>query len=91
MDEHLLKVTEEFITQRINWHGQNETEIMNNAYMKLHTFVERLNETLTEEQQRLLRNCENAYRVSDGESERFYYNAGFSDAIKLLLHFGEES
>ena len=91
MDEHLGKVSEEFITQRLSWHGQNETEAVNGAYMELRALVERLSETLTEEQQLLLRDCENAYRVSIGETERFFYKAGFSDAINFLLHFGEES
>jgi hypothetical protein len=27
--------------------------------------------------------------VADGETERFYYRAGFSDALKFLYHFGE--
>ena len=61
MDEHLGKVSEEFITQRTNWHGQNETEAVNGAYMELRRLVERLSETLTEEQRILLRDCENAY------------------------------
>jgi hypothetical protein len=54
------------------------------------SLVERLRETLTEEQKLLLRDCENAYRVAEGETEQFYYRAGFSDAIKFLLGFGEE-
>jgi len=91
MDEHLSKVSEEFITGRISWHGQNEIKEVNDAYIKLRTLVERLSETLTEEQKRLLRDCENAYRISIGETERFYYKAGFGDAIKFLLQFNEES
>lgn len=91
MDEHSEKVSEEFITQRLSWHGQNETDAVNGAYMELRTLVERLRETLTEEQRLLLRDCENAYRISIGETERFFYKAGFGDAINFLLHFGEES
>jgi hypothetical protein len=90
MDENLGKVTDEFVTQRLDWHGQHETESTNSAYMELRSCTARLRETLTEEQAKLLTDCENAYRVSDGESERFYYKAGFGDAIKFLLHFGEE-
>jgi len=91
MDEHLGKVSEEFITQRLGWHGQNETDAVNGAYMELRALVERLSKTLAEEQRLLLRDCKNAYRVSTGETERFYYKAGFGDAINFLLHFGEES
>jgi hypothetical protein len=90
MDENLVKVTEEFVTQRLGWHGQHETESANSAYVELRSLAARLRETLTAEQKLLLTGCENAYRVADGESERFYYKAGFGDAIKFLLGFGEE-
>lgn len=90
MDENLGKVTEEFITERLGWHGKNEPEAVNGAFMELRARVDRLRETLTEEQALLLRDCENAYRISDGETERFYYKAGFRDAIRFLLRFGEE-
>jgi hypothetical protein len=74
----------------VSWHGQHETAAANGAFMELRSLVERLRETLTEDQKLLLRDCENAYRVADGETERFYYRAGFGDAIKFLLRFGEE-
>jgi len=90
MDEHLGKATEEFITQRINWHGQNESESVSNSYMELQKLAAKLGKKLTEEQRLLLRDCENAYRVSVGETERFYYKAGFHDALKFLLGFGDE-
>jgi hypothetical protein len=90
VDENFNKVTDEFVTQRIGWHGQHESESANSAYMELRSRTERLRETLTEGQKLLLRECENAYRVADGETERFYYKAGFGDAIRFLLHFGEE-
>jgi hypothetical protein len=35
MDENLGKVTEEFVTQRVSWHGQHETAAANSAYMEL--------------------------------------------------------
>lgn len=89
MDENLYKVTEEFITQRVNYHGKNETETVNGAFMELRACVERLRETLSEEQLLLLRKCENAYRVADGETQRFYYKAGFGDAIRFLLDWGQ--
>ena len=86
----MKEASEEFISQRINWHGQNETEAVNGAYMELRTLVEKLSKTLTKEQRLLLRACEDAYRIADGETGRFYYKAGFSDAINFLLHFDEE-
>jgi hypothetical protein len=90
MDKEFGKATDEFITRRINWHGGHETEAVNSAYLELRGTAERLGETLTEEQRLLLRSCENAYRVADGETERFYYKAGFGDAIRFLLRFGED-
>lgn len=89
MDENLYQVTDEFVAQRISYHGENETEAVNGAYMELRSRVERLRETLSEEQSALLRDCENAYHSSDGESGRYYYKAGFGDAIRFLLDWGE--
>lgn len=85
MDENLKRLSEEFVTQRVNYHGANETKEANTAYMEFRALVERLCETLTEEQKKLFNVCENAYRVADGESDRFYYKAGFEDALALLL------
>lgn len=90
MDENLRQVTEEFITRRVGYHGKNDTEAVNGAYMALRSRVERLRESLTEEQLLLLRACENAYHVSDGETTLFYYKAGFGDAIRFLLGWGEQ-
>lgn len=89
MDENLCQATEEFITQRVSYHGENETEAVNGAYMELRSRVDRLCETLSEEKAVLLRDCENAYHSSDGESGRFYYKAGFGDAIRFLMGWGE--
>ena len=90
MDENFGKVSEEFITERVSYHGQHETEAVNSAYLELRSLTERLRESLNEEQALLLRGCENAYRVADGETERFYYKAGFGDAVRFLLHFSKE-
>ena len=91
MDENMKKVTEEFITQRVSYYGQNETEALNEALTELRARVDCLRGTLTEEQARLLNDCENAYHSADGETARFYYKSGFYDAIRFLLHFGEEN
>ena len=89
MDENLRNVTDEFITQRVSYYGKNETEAVNGAFMELRAHTDRLRETLNEEQERLLRFCENAYRVADGETSRFYYKAGFHDAIRFLMNWME--
>ena len=89
MDENLYQATEEFITQRVSYHGENETEAVNGAYMELRSRVERLRKTLSEEQAVLLRGCENSYHSADGEAGSFYYKAGFGDAIRFLMGWGE--
>ena len=90
MDKDFSKAKSEFVTQRINAHSSNEPENVNSAYMELRSLVDRLRTTLSEEQKLILRDLENAYHVADGETERYYYKAGFNDAIHFLLHFDEE-
>ena len=90
VEESFDKAMEEFVTQRINWHGGNETEAVSGAFIAFRSCVEHLRETLSEEQLLLLRDCENAYSLSTGESERFYYKAGVGDAVRFLRQFGEE-
>ena len=89
MDENFIQATEEFITQRVNYHGENETDVVNDAFMTLRATVDRLREKLTDEQIRLLRACEDAYRLSDGETGQFYYRAGFGDAIRFIMSWTE--
>ena len=86
MNVDFQKDIEEFFTQRINWYGQNESKAVNNAYMELLYCVEQLETTLSEEQRLILLKCKNAYHVADGESERFYYKAGFRDFLQFLIN-----
>jgi len=89
MDESLRAATDEFVNQRVSYYGKNETEAVNGAYMELRACADRLREALNEEQERLLRFCENAYHVADGETRQFYYKAGFDDAIRFLMNWKE--
>ena len=91
MDEWFVKHMEDFFTERINSHRQQEPASVNEAYNELRTCTEQLSETLTEEQRRLLRDCENAYHLTDGETGRFYYKAGFRDALDFLMNAGKET
>ena len=90
MDQHLRKVTDEFITQRVSYYGKNDTEAVNSAFMVLRDSVESLRESLKDEQTSLLRACENAYSLADGESQRFYYMSGFNDAIRFLMGWSSD-
>ena len=85
MDMYMRKATTEFITERVNHHGKNETEPVKDAFLELKDCAERLQATLTEEQLPLFRAMENAYRLADGEAIRFYWKGGFGDAIQLLV------
>jgi len=90
MSEH-MKQTEEFITERVNYHGANESDEMSEAYLDLKAKAEILLATLTKEQKHLFRDMENKYRVSDGETCRYYYKAGFGDAIKFITDWLTQS
>lgn len=89
MDENLCKVREELITQRINYHRQNEPPHVNAAFMDLRSRAEELAGMLSPEQAELFRQMENAYYSHDGESGRFFYEAGMCDALALLLERGD--
>ena len=90
MDEHLHQATAEFITERVNHHGQNEPDAVTEAYAELRASACRLRATLDKERALLLRDCEDAYRYVDGETMRFFYTAGFGDAIGFLMGWGKE-
>ena len=85
MDVYMRKATADFINERVNHYGKNETDSVRNAFLELQDYAEQLQATLTKEQLRLFRAVENAYRVADGESIRFYWKGGFGDAIQLLI------
>ena len=55
MDENLYRVTAKFITERVNYHGQQEPRNIGAAAEKLCNAVENLRQTLTEEQIQTLR------------------------------------
>ena len=88
MDQTFTQATEDFITQRINWHSQHEPDEVNSAYMDLREKVQQLRDSLTTEQQKvILRDCEGVYHIADGETIRGAYKAGFGDAIGFLFQF----
>ena len=89
MDENLCRVTAEFITERVNYHGQQEPGNIGAAAEKLYATVEKLRQTLTDEQILTLRDCENFFAEVDGETMRYYFKAGFGDAVRFLLDWGK--
>ena len=91
MDKSLYSATEDFISRRINHHGQNEKDAVTEAYQDFHDAALRLRETLTGEQLTLFNACEDAYSAIDGETCYFYYKSGFGDALRFLLGWGGDS
>ena len=89
MDEHMYTATMEFVTERINCHGENESKGLLDAYDNFKAAADRLKETLTKEQTELFLECETFFADVDGEQPRFYYEAGFGDAIKFILGWRE--
>ena len=90
MDKSLSIATAEFVTARVGYHGSAEPEVISEAYTELRSGTDRLRDTLTQEQVLLLRSCENAYHAVDGETARYYYKAGFGDAIGVLTGWHDQ-
>lgn len=85
MDEAMCKAIEEFIIRRINDHNVAEPEVLQDAFQQFNICVEMLRTALPRELAKLLRQCEDAYALLDGETINTYYRAGFSDAIAFLF------
>jgi len=85
MDMYMKKATDDFITSRVNYYGKNETKAVSGSFMGLCDCAERLKATLTAEQISLFHAMENAYRLENGESIRFYWKSGFADALQFLM------
>ena len=90
-DEELRKAIDEFVQKRINSCSVHESEAVEEAYDTLYESTECLRNKLNPEQEKLLTDCENAYSVMEGEIMNCYYRAGFSDAVKFLLSWGNKT
>lgn len=90
MDKDLLRGREELVTRRVNHYGQNEPPTVNAAFVTLQERTSALRETLSPEQSQLYNAMENAYYAFDGESRRFFYEAGMGDALSLLFERGDD-
>lgn len=85
MDEKLRKAVDEFITQRLGDLGTDSPDPVTESITNVERCSERLAAGLTEEQQKLWVELENALCVQAGEETRYYYRSGFNDAIHFLL------
>lgn len=84
-DETMCRAIEEFIIRRINDHNMAEPEVLQELFQQFNGCAEALRAALPAELNSLLRQCEDAYALLDGETINTYYRAGFSDAITFLF------
>ena len=84
-DKEMRTAVEDFILQRINTCGFHESTGLQTARERFKLCIEKLNQTLSDQQNSLYRECENTYALVDGETMQCYYRAGFADAVVFLL------
>ena len=85
LNKEMRTAVEEFILQRINTFGAHESPGLQTAREQFKICIEKLNQTLSDQQNSLYRECENAYALVDGETMQCYYRAGFADAVLFLM------
>ena len=79
----------EFITQRVNDLGADAPGTVTEAITQVEDCMERLAATLPSAQAPLLRELEDALGLQAGEETRYYYRAGFYDAVRFLLEWSD--
>ena len=84
-NKELRAAVEEFVLQRINDWGSDESQGLQTAIEQWKLSTEKLKQSLSEQQNSLYRECENAYALVDGETMQCYYRAGFADAVVFLM------
>ena len=89
MDDHLYMAMAEFVAERINFYGENEPEVLQKAHSSFYSAATKLRETLTKEQSKIFMDCEAIHSELDGETMHYYYEAGFSDAVRFIMGWKE--
>jgi len=90
MNERFEKAMEDFITGRINDWGYVSSKAVSEAMEQAERHEKKLKDSLSEEQQKLWNAHESAHSVLLGEETRFYYRAGFGDALRFLCRMREK-
>ena len=67
-NKEMRAAVEEFILQRINICGAHESPGLQTARERFKLCIEKLNQTLSDQQNSLYRECENTYALVDGET-----------------------
>ena len=73
LNKEMRTAVEEFILQRINTCGAHESPGLQTAREQFKICIEKLNQTLSDQQNSLYRECENTYALVDGEAMQCYY------------------
>ena len=89
MDEKLMRAISEFITQRVNDLGADAPEVVAEAIALADGCAKRLAATISSAQSPLLRELEDALGLQAGVETRYYYRAGFYDAVRFLLEWSD--
>ena len=71
-NKEMRAAVEEFILQRINICGAHESPGLQTARERFKLCIEKLNQTLSDQQNSLYRECENTYALVDGETMQCY-------------------
>lgn len=87
MDAHLRHVTDEFISERVDYYGDSDAG--DNALDELYDNVEALRKTLNAEQENLFKAFDNLFKLSERKISRLFYMGGFSDAVRFLNDWGD--
>lgn len=82
--ETLENAVEQMVLDRINVHGAQHSEAVQQAYGNFDAAVARLKATFSPEQKQLYISCDNAISNVTGEIMDFYYRAGFADAVAIM-------
>ena len=85
MEERLQEAMEDFITSRMDDHGTNASQAVQDAISQLGACMARLDQSLNAEQKQIFQEVENALCMQTGEEMRYYYRAGLCDAAQMLL------
>jgi hypothetical protein len=89
MGSSLLRAIEEFITNRMDDHGTEAPGEIADAITNAGHCQDKLRESLSREQEKLFWEMEDALSLQTGEETRYYYLAGFCDAVRILLKLND--
>lgn len=87
-NDRFNEAVEEFISLRINQYGSDEPAVLQETAQCYKECSDRLQPTLSPEQQRLWNKIETAQSLLDGETMNYYYRAGFADALSFIFKMG---